>query len=46
MFIRKKLCKYLCRFLEGQEQFLKSKGKSAAVFTALKLLRPLWSRLL
>merc|ERR1719334_1489713 len=34
------------KFLEGQEQFLKSKGKSAAVFTILKTLRPLWIRLL
>merc|ERR1719414_2080267 len=30
------------KFLEGQEHFLKSKGKSAAVFTILKTLRPLW----
>jgi len=34
------------KFLEGQERFLKSKGKNAAVFTVLKTLRPLWSRLL
>ena len=34
------------KFLEGQEQFLKSKGKSATVFTVLKMTRPLWSKLL
>jgi hypothetical protein len=37
---------FVPRFLEGQEQFLKSKGKSAMVFTVLKLTRPLWSKLL
>jgi hypothetical protein len=45
------ICRYVqmvfvARFLEGQEQFLKSKGKSATVFTVLKLTRSLWSRLL
>lgn len=34
------------RFLEGQEQFLKSKGKNAMIFTILKHTRPLWSKLL
>jgi len=34
------------KFLEGQEQFLKSKGKSAMIFTILKHTRPLWSKLL
>lgn len=34
------------KFLDAQEKFLKSKGKSATVFTVLKTLRPLWSKLL